>query len=94
MSRESADQIIARMQRELDQRKKEYDELHDYVVNKVDVTTQQLTRRAKYKGRNKLKAAVMTGFARVNKDVLNWKLGFNVLPHLKFFGGKQVTWQP
>ena len=87
MSRESADEIIARMKRELDQRKKEYDELHDYVMNKVDVTTQQLTRRAKYKGRNQLKAADMNGFARVNKDMLNLKFCFNVLPHFKFFGG-------
>ena len=52
MSRESADKIIAWMQRELDQRKKEYYELHDYIANKVDVTTKQLTRRVKYKGCN------------------------------------------
>jgi len=94
MSMESADKIIARMQRELGQQKEDYDELHDYVVNKVDVTTQQLTRRARCKGCNKLKAADMNGFARVNKDMLNWKLRFDVLPHLKFFGGMQVTWQP
>ena len=94
MSRESADKIIVRMQMELEQRKKEYDELHDYVVNKVDVTTQQLTCRTKNKGRNQLKAADMNGYDRVNRDMLNWKLHFNVLPHLKFFGGMQVSWQP
>ena len=93
-SSESADQIIARTQRELDQRKKEYDEPHKYVVNKVNVTTNQIKGRSQVKGHNRLKAADMNGYAHVNKDMLNWKLRFNVLPHLKFFGGKQVTWQP
>ena len=93
-SRETADQIIARMQRELDQRKKDYEELHNYVVNKVNVTTRQLTGCTQFKGRNQLKAADMNGYARVNKDMLNWKLRFNVLSHLKFFEGMQVTWQP